>query len=248
MSFTVTPLRGIPMVAEGDDLAALIHDAAQRQGLTLADKDVVVVTQKIVSKAEGRVVKLEDVEPSVFAHHIAVTMEKDPRVAEVVLRETSRIIRMKGRALIVETRHGHVCANAGVDLSNVEDGYVTLLPSDPDASAARIRVGLERLTGRRHAVIITDTWGRAWRMGQVDFAIGVSGMSPFRDYRGETDMTGHTLVVTNIAVADELAAAAELVKGKSEGVPVVIIRGYDYPEGEGRGSDLVRPLEEDLFR
>jgi coenzyme F420-0:L-glutamate ligase/coenzyme F420-1:gamma-L-glutamate ligase len=236
------------MVAEGDNLAAFIRDAAKGQGLNLEDKDVVVVTQKIVSKAEGRVVRLEDVEPSEFAHHIAASMDKDPRVAELVLRETARIIRMRGRALIVETHHGHVCANAGVDMSNVKDGYVTLLPLDPDASAAKIREGLERLTGRRLAVIVTDTWGRAWRMGQVDFAIGVSGMSPFRDYRGETDMTGHTLVVTNIAVADELAAAAELVKGKSTGVPVVVIRGYDYPEGEGRASELVRPLEEDLFR
>ena len=233
---------------QGDDLGALIHEAAMGQGLELRDKDVVVVTQKIVSKAEGRTVRLDDVEPSAFAHHVARTMEKDPRVAEVVLRETARIIRMRGRALIVETRHGHVCANAGVDLSNVENGYVTLLPVDPDASATRIRERLEELTGRHLAVIVTDTWGRAWRMGQVDFAIGVSGMSPFRDFRGEVDMLGHTLVVTNIAVADELAAAAELVKGKAEGVPVVVIGGYDYPEGAGGAASLVRPLEEDLFR
>jgi coenzyme F420-0:L-glutamate ligase/coenzyme F420-1:gamma-L-glutamate ligase len=248
MSITVTPLRGIPMVSQGDDLGSLIHEAARRQGLEWRDKDVVVVTQKIVSKAEGRVVRLDDVEPSAFAHHIAASMEKDPRVAEVVLRDTARIIRMRGRALIVETRHGHVCANAGVDQSNVKEGYVTLLPVGPDESAKRIRTHLEALTGKRLAVIVTDTWGRAWRMGQVDFAIGVSGMNPFRDYRGETDMLGHTLVVTNIAVADELAAAAELVKGKAEGVPVVIIRGYDYPEGEGGAASLVRPLEEDLFR
>jgi coenzyme F420-0:L-glutamate ligase/coenzyme F420-1:gamma-L-glutamate ligase len=248
MSITVTPLRGIPMVRQGDDLGSLIYEAARRHGLEWIDKDVVVVTQKIVSKAEGRIVRLDDVEPSAFAQHIAVSMEKDPRVAELVLRETSRIIRMRGRALIVETRHGHVCANAGIDQSNVKEGYVTLLPVDPDKSAEGIRTRLEALTGKRLAVIITDTWGRAWRMGQVDFAIGVSGMSPFRDYRGETDMLGHTLVVTNIAVADELAAAAELVKGKAEGVPVVIIRGYDYPVGEGGAVSIVRPLEEDLFR
>jgi len=248
MSVEITPLKGIPMVREGDDIATLIVEAANRQGLRWVDKDVVVVTQKIVSKAEGRIVRLDDVEPSAFAHHVAVSMEKDPRVAELVLRETARIIRMKGRALIVETRHGHVCANAGIDQSNVREGYVTLLPVDPDKSAEGIRKHLEVLTGKRLAVIITDTWGRAWRMGQVDFAIGVSGMSPFRDYRGETDMVGHTLVVTNIAVADELAAAAELVKGKAEGVPVVIIRGYDYPEGDGGAASLVRPLEEDLFR
>jgi coenzyme F420-0:L-glutamate ligase/coenzyme F420-1:gamma-L-glutamate ligase len=248
MSITITPLRGIPLVKQGDDLGSFIHEAALGQGLEWRDKDVVVVTQKIVSKAEGRTVRLDDVKPSAFAHHVAGTMEKDPRVAEVVLGEAARIIRMRGRALIVETHHGHVCANAGVDLSNVEDGYVTLLPVNPDASAARIRERLEGLTGRRLAVIVTDTWGRAWRMGQVDFAIGVSGMSPFRDYRGEADMLGHTLVVTNIAVADELAAAAELVKGKAEGVPAVVIRGYDYPEGAGGASSLVRPLEEDLFR
>jgi coenzyme F420-0:L-glutamate ligase/coenzyme F420-1:gamma-L-glutamate ligase len=248
MSITVTPLRGIPMVRQGDDLGSLIHEAARRQGLEWIDKDVVVVTQKIVSKAEGRIVRLDDVEPSAFAQHIAASMEKDPRVAELVLRETARIIRMRGRALIVETRHGHVCANAGIDQSNVKEGYVTLLPVDPDKSAEGIRTRLEALTGKHLAVIITDTWGRAWRMGQVDFAIGVSGMSPFRDYRGETDMLGHTLVVTNIAVADELAAVAELVKGKAEGVPAVIIRGYDYPEGDGGAASVVRPLEEDLFR
>jgi len=248
MSITVTPLRGIPMVRQGDDIGSLIYEAARRQGLEWRDKDVVVVTQKIVSKAEGRIVRLDDVEPSAFALHVAGTMEKDPRVAEVALRETARIIRMKGRALIVETRHGHVCANAGVDQSNVKEGYVTLLPVDPDNSAKGIRTRLEALSGKRLAVIVTDTWGRAWRMGQVDFAIGVSGMNPFRDYRGETDMLGHTLVVTNIAVADELAAAAELVKGKAEGVPAVIIRGYDYPEGDGGAASLVRPLEEDLFR
>jgi len=236
------------MVRQGDDIGSLIYEAARRQGLEWRDKDVVVVTQKIVSKAEGRIVRLDDVEPSAFALHVAGTMEKDPRVAEVALRETARIIRMKGRALIVETRHGHVCANAGVDQSNVKEGYVTLLPVDPDNSAKGIRTRLEALSGKRLAVIVTDTWGRAWRMGQVDFAIGVSGMNPFRDYRGETDMLGHTLVVTNIAVADELAAAAELVKGKAEGVPAVIIRGYDYPEGDGGAASLVRPLEEDLFR
>ena len=233
---------------QGDDLAELIVEAFGQQGESLRDKDIIIVTQKIVSKAEGRRVKLDEVEPSSFAIHIGETMEKDPRVAEVVLRETARIIGMKRRALIVETRHGHVCANAGVDFSNVEDGHITMLPLDPDASARQIRERLGEITGAKPAVIITDTWGRAWRLGQVDFAIGVAGMSPFRDYRGEQDMMGHTLHVTNIAVVDELAAAAELVKGKSGGIPVVVIRGYDYPEGDGRASDLVRPLEEDLFR
>ncbi|MBN2335438.1 coenzyme F420-0:L-glutamate ligase [Candidatus Bathyarchaeota archaeon] len=248
MAISIFGVKGIPLVKEGDDIAAHITEALRRQGERLRDKDVVVITQKIVSKAEGRRVRLDDIEPSRFAHHIAESMEKDPRVAEAVLGETARIIRMKGRALIVETHHGHVCANAGVDYSNVEDGYITLLPVDPDGSARRIRDALGRLTGVKPAVVITDTWGRAWRMGQVDFAIGVAGMSPFRDYRGEQDMMGHTLAVTNIAVADELASAAELVKGKADGVPVVIVRGYDYPEGDGAASELVRPLEEDLFR
>ncbi len=248
MGISIFGVKGVPMVKQGDDIAELIVEALRRQGESLQDKDVLVITQKIVSKAEGRRVKLDGVEPSRFAEHIGETMEKDPRLAEVVLRETARIIGMKRRALIVETRHGHVCANAGVDFSNVEDGYVTLLPLDPDASAREIRERLGKITGAKPAVIITDTWGRAWRLGQVDFAIGVAGMSPFRDYRGEQDMIGHTLHVTNIAVVDELAAAAELVKGKAEGVPVVLIRGYDYPEGDGRASDIIRPLEEDLFR
>jgi coenzyme F420-0:L-glutamate ligase/coenzyme F420-1:gamma-L-glutamate ligase len=248
MGVSIFGVKGLPMVRQGDDLAKLIADALGRQGESLREKDVLVVTQKIVSKAEGRRVRLDEVEPSSFARHIGETMDKDPRVAEVVLRETARIIGMKRRALIVETRHGHVCANAGVDFSNVEDGHITLLPVDPDTSAREIRERLGEITGVKPAVIITDTWGRAWRLGQVDFAIGVAGMSPFRDYRGEQDMVGHTLHVTNIAVVDELAAAAELVKGKAMGVPVVVIRGYDYPEGDGRASDLVRPLEEDLFR
>jgi coenzyme F420-0:L-glutamate ligase/coenzyme F420-1:gamma-L-glutamate ligase len=248
MSFTVFGLMGIPYVKEGDDIANLIQCAAVKGSVEFHDKDIIVVTQKIVSKAEGRVVRLDTVEPSFFSIHLGKIMEKDPHLVEVVLRETARIIRMKGRALIVETHHGHVCANAGVDFSNVKDGYVTLLPIDPNSSAKRIREKLEAITGKKLAIIITDTWGRAWRLGQVDFAIGISGMLAFRDYRGETDYMGHELNVTNIAIADELAAAAELVKGKSSGIPVVVIRGYDYPEGDGKASDIIRPIEEDLFR
>jgi len=248
MSFQIFGIEGMPYITEGDDVAQLIYDAALSNGIEFEDKDIIVVTQKIVSKAEGRVVKVEDVKPSTFAFHIGETMKKDPRLVEVVLGETSRIIRMKRTSLIVETHHGHVCANAGVDFSNVEEGYITLLPADPDSSARNIRDKLEALTCKKLALIITDTWGRAWRLGQVDFAIGVAGMLPFRDYRGERDYMGHELHVTNIAVADELAGAAELVKGKSSGVPVVIIRGYDYPEGDGKASEIIRPLEKDLFR
>ena len=248
MSFYVFGLRSIPNITEGDNLANLIYEAAKSENLTFEDKDIIVVTQKIVSKAEGRIIKLDDVEPSDFAMQIGKDMEKDSRLVEIVLRESSRIIRMKGNALIVETQHGFVCANAGVDYSNVEEGYVTLLPVEPDKSAKNIRKQLMALTGKNLAVIVTDTWGRAWRLGQVDYAIGVAGMLAFKDYRGETDYTGRELHVTNMCIADELAGAAELVKGKLSGVPVVIIRGYDYPEGKGAASNIIRPLSEDLFR
>ena len=248
MVITIFSVEGLPMVKVGDDIAKLIYEALLKQSIHLQDKDILVVTQKIVSKAEGRLLKLSDVKPSAFAEHIAETMGKDARIVEAVLRDTHRVIRMRDRALIVETRHGHVCANAGIDYSNVEEGYVTLLPEDPDESAKKILEALNRLTGRKLAVIITDTWGRAWRLGQVDFAIGVAGINAFKDYRGTVDLLGHTLNVTRIAIADEIAAAAELEKGKSRGVPVVIVRGYDYPEGEEAGSDIVRPLNEDLFR
>lgn len=248
MSISVFGLMGIPLIKEGDDLVEIIIDAARKQGVKLLNGDVLVVTQKVVSKAEGRIVELDKVKPSAFALEIAGSTGKDPRVVEVVLGESVRVVRMRGHVLIVETRHGHVCANAGVDFSNVEDGFVTLLPVDPDASASVIREGVLEAVGVDVAVVVTDTWGRAWRLGQVDFAIGVAGMSPFRDYRGEVDMLGHVLSVTNVAVADELAAAAELVKGKRDGVPVVVIRGYEFAPGEGFGRDLVRPVEEDLFR
>ena len=189
MYLCVFGLKGLPYIVEGDDIASIIYHTAVSESVKFEDKDIVVVTQKIVSKSEGRVLMLEDVEPSNFALHIGKSMKKDPHLTEIILRETARIIRMKQEKLIVETKQGYVCANAGVDLSNVEEGYVTLLPVDPDASARRIRNGLMALSGKKLAVIITDTWGRAWRLGQVDFAIGVSGMSCFRDYRGEKDYT-----------------------------------------------------------
>lgn len=245
---SIIGLEGIPLIRRGDDLGQIIVEAAQRQGVGIEDGDIIVVTQKIVSKAEGRLVDLKDVEPSKFAKAIAINTERDPRHVEVILRETSRIVKMRGSVLITETKHGFVSANAGVDRSNVEEDLICLLPIDPDESARRILEGMRETTGKETAVIVTDTWGRPWRLGQVDFAIGLSGMSPFRDYRGETDMFGYTLSVTNIAVADELASAAELAKGKLAGVPVVIVRGYDYPKGEGSARDMIRPIEEDLFR
>ncbi|MEM2894107.1 MAG: coenzyme F420-0:L-glutamate ligase [Candidatus Bathyarchaeia archaeon] len=245
---TLIGLEGIPVIKAGDDLGEIIVKAAERQGIGIRDGDVVVVTQKVVSKAEGRLINLEEVRPSSFAEEVAKSSGKDPKHVEVILRETRRIVKMRGHVLVMETRHGFVCANAGVDLSNVGGGQASLLPEDPDESAKRIRRRIIELTGREVAVIITDTWGRPWRLGQVDFAIGVAGMKPLRDYRGERDPFGYELTATNIAVADELAAAAELAKGKLSGIPVVIIRGYEYPKGDGRATDMNRPIEEDLFR
>ena len=247
-TISIIGLKGMPEIRAGDDLGLLIVRAAEEQGVGIRRGDIVVVTQKVVSKVEGRLVSLDDFEPSDFAEEISRGTNRDPRHTEAILRESSRIIKMRGGVLITETRHGFVCANAGVDRSNVEEGFLCLLPMDPDKSARDIRDRVKGLTGRDVGVIITDTWGRPWRLGQVDFAIGVAGMSPFRDYRGMTDPFGYELGVTNIAVADELASAAELAKGKLSGIPVVIIRGYEFEEGEGGAKEMIRPLEEDLFR
>jgi coenzyme F420-0:L-glutamate ligase/coenzyme F420-1:gamma-L-glutamate ligase len=209
-----------------------------------------VVAQKIVSKCEGRVVRLKSLKPSVLAENIAKNTERDPQHVEAILRETSGIVRLKGPHIIVQTRHGFVCANAGVDRSNVgrDDGLALMLPVDPDKSARRIRKRVAKLLGVDVAVIISDTFGRAWRIGQVNVAIGVDGLRPTVDYRGRRDMFGKELNVTLMAVADELASAAELVMRKSDGIPVAIIRGAKYSRGKGTARDLVRPEEEDLFR
>jgi coenzyme F420-0:L-glutamate ligase/coenzyme F420-1:gamma-L-glutamate ligase len=241
-------LEGIPEVQPGDDLVQLISEALERDGLQLTGGDVLVITQKIVSKAEGRLVRLETIEPSPLAVTFAERWGKDPRHVEVVLRESVRVVRMERGVLITETRHGFVCANAGVDASNVPGGAVCLLPLDPDASAAAIRSGLAARHGVGPAVIISDTFGRAWRKGLTNIAIGVAGMSPVADYRGVTDPSGHDLRVTILAAADELAAAAELVHGKIDARPVALIRGYHYPQGDGRATDLVLEAEKDLFR
>jgi coenzyme F420-0:L-glutamate ligase / coenzyme F420-1:gamma-L-glutamate ligase len=247
---TILPVRGIPDIKKGDDLGKLILDKMKEQGEGFQRGDIAVVSQKIVSKAEGRILPLSKITPSDFAKTIANETEKDPRQVEVVLRESRKIIRMKGGHLITETNHGFICANAGVDQSNVGTmrDSVTMLPRDSDASADRIRKTIHQTTGRNVPVIITDTFGRAWRMGQVNFAIGISGMKPIRDYRGTKDMYRRTLQVTEIAVADELASAAELVMNKADKVPVAIIRGYMAPKGQGRIKDLIRPEEFDLFR
>ena len=245
----IIALQGMPEVRPGDDLTALILEAAERQGLAFEQGDVLVVTQKVVSKAEGRIVDLDSVEPSPFARQIAERWEKDARVVEVVLGESERIVRMDHGVIICETKHGLICANAGVDGSNVERlGTVTLLPEDPDASAATLRRQIEEATGAAPAVIITDTFGRPWREGHVNFAIGLAGMGGVRDYAGQIDPAGYEIKVTQMAVADELAAAAELAQGKLDRVPVAVIRGYDYPRGSATARDLLRDPEKDLFR
>ena len=246
---TIIPVRGIPDIKKGDDLGRLLVTRLKEQGDTFQPGDITVVAQKIVSKAEGRVVSLSRIAPSDFAKTIASNIGKDPRQVEVILRETEKMVRMKGGHLITETKQGFICANAGVDQSNVGDrDSVTLLPQDSDASADRIRKTIHEITGRIVHVIVTDTFGRAWRMGQVNFAIGVSGMKPIHDYRGTKDMYRRTLKVTEMAVADELACAAELVMNKADRVPAAIIRGYKAPKGHGRAKDLLRPEEIDLFR
>ena len=250
----VTPIRGMPEVKAGDDLADLIALATERQGLLLDQRDILVVTQKIVSKAEGRVIRLEDVEPSPAAIRLSEGHHRDPRHTEIILQESGRIVRMDRGNIISETRHGFVCANAGVDASNVPgEGTVALLPLDPDASSDRLRRGIEDRLGKDVAIIISDTFGRPWREGAVNVAIGVSGMAPLQDYRGQEDMFGQVMRSTVIAVADELAATAELVTGKLRGVPVALIRGFTYEtdvdDSTPKGAKaLIRPPERDMFR
>jgi coenzyme F420-0:L-glutamate ligase / coenzyme F420-1:gamma-L-glutamate ligase len=238
---SILPVEGLPEIGEGDDLAALIAERAE-----LADGDVLVVAQKVVSKAEGRVVRLDEVEPSEQARELAGT--GDPRQLEVILRESVRFVRVRPPLVIAETRHGFVCASAGVDASNApEPGSVVLLPEDPDASAVRLREGLRELTGADIGVIVSDSFGRPWRQGTTDVAIGLAGVKPLLDLKGVRDPTGYELHATVIAVADELAGAAELVLGKTDRVPAAVIRGVD-ALGEGSARDLVMPPERDLFR
>ncbi|MBI2761657.1 MAG: coenzyme F420-0:L-glutamate ligase [Chloroflexi bacterium] len=245
----LVPVRGLPEVRPGDDLPKLILGALEGSGRHLEDGDVLVVAQKAVSKAEGYLVQLGSIEPSALATSFAAEYDKDPRSVEIVLREARRVVRMERGVLIVETRHGFVCANAGVDQSNVDgDDVVCLLPPDPDASAERLRAALARATGRRLAVIISDTFGRPWREGQTNIAIGVAGMSALKSYIGQLDPSGYELRVTALCVADELASAAELVMGKIDRVPVALVRGFAFEPGEGGARAVVRPPERDLFR
>jgi coenzyme F420-0:L-glutamate ligase/coenzyme F420-1:gamma-L-glutamate ligase len=241
----VIPLPGVPEVGEGDDLGALLAAAAERVG-GLVEGDVIVVAQKAVSKAEGRVVRLDDVEASDRARELAG--DQDPRRLELILRESARVVRSRPPLVIAETRHGFVCASAGVDASNApEPGTVVLLPVDPDASAERLRARLREVAGVEVGVVVTDSFGRAWRQGTTDVAIGVAGVRPLLDLRGVRDATGYELHATQIAVADEIAGAAELVMGKTQRVPAAIVRGLDVA-GEGTAQDLVMPPDRDLFR
>jgi coenzyme F420-0:L-glutamate ligase/coenzyme F420-1:gamma-L-glutamate ligase len=241
-------LPGLPEVTRGADLARLIAGAAARADHRVDAGDVFVVAQKIVSKAEGAMVPLDTVTPSPLASQWAAAYGKDARVVEVVLRESRRIVRMDRGIVIAETRHGFVCANAGVDASNVPPGFVTVLPADPDASAERIRAALDAAFGCPVAVIVSDTFGRPWREGVVNVALGVAGLRPLRDYRGSTDTYGRPLTSTVIALADELASAAELVMQKTACTPVAIVRGAAAWLGEGTGRMLVREPSRDLFR
>lgn len=244
----IIPLMGLPEVVLGDDLARLLVEAAQRQRLVIKQGDVFVVAQKVVSKAEGRIVRLDSVKPSEQAEQWAAEYQKDPRVIEVVLREASSIVRMEHGVIIAKTRHGFVCANAGVDVSNVPGGTALLLPEDPDRSARTLQEQLARAFGVHVAVIISDTFGRPWREGLVNVALGVAGMMPLVDYRGQRDAHGKMLQATVIALADELAAASGLVMGKLNRVPAAVLQGLAISQGGGSGRDFIRPAERDLFR
>ena len=238
----ILPLEGLPEITEGADLAALVARSNE-----LEDRDVVVLAQKAVSKAEGRVVRLADVEPSAFARQLAGD-DGDARHLEVILRESKRILRARQSFVIAETRQGFVCASAGVDASNTPaDGTLVLLPDDADASAARIRDGIRERTGRDVGVIVSDSFGRPWRQGTIDVAIGVAGIPALLDLRGTKDARGYELRSTQIAVADEIASAAELVMGKANGIPGAIVRGLSL-KGEGTAADIPIPEERDLFR
>ena len=255
MTLVLTPLQQFPLVKPGDNLSDLILQALQRTGIQLQYGDVLVLAQKIVSKAEGRLMNLTSVQPSQRAYELSVQIDKDPRLLELILRESREVLRTRPGTIIVEHRLGFICANAGIDHSNVAgegpqaDDWVLLLPEDPDASAARIRYVLEESEGVRLGVMIIDSHGRAWRQGTVGMAIGLSGLPGLVDLRGNPDLFGYNLRVTQVGAADELAAAASLVMGQAaEGTPVIHARGFPYPLREASLDEIIRPKELDLFR
>ena len=265
-TLTLTPLKNIPFIRRDDDLADILVQSLRGSDIALENDDILVVTSKIVSKAEGRMVNLATVTPSERARKLARQSEKDPRVVELMLQESNEILRVRVGTIIVEHRLGFVCANAGIDHSNVNptptpspngyiwggesgEGYVLLLPTDPDASSRVIREKIESQTGKRIGVMIIDSHGRAWRIGTVGMCIGLSGVPALMDERGWKDLFGYELKITIVGVADELAAAASLVMGQAaEGTPAVHVRGFPYPLGEGSLRELIRPKEQDLFR
>ena len=245
--FAVT---GLPVVNKGDNLASLICQAAEKQGTPVQNGDVIVITHVVVSRAEGNVVNLETVTPSEFAKSLAKRTDKDPRFVEVILRESRSIVRMNDGKLITETKQGVICANSGIDLSNVPgSNIVALLPENADRSAQMIRQNIMQVTGNDVAVIVSDTHGRPLRQGEINIALGIAGFEPLRDRRGEKDLFGYKIKIKRTAIADELASAAELVIGQTnEGIPVAIIRGYPYPKSEkANATKLIRSREKDLF-
>jgi coenzyme F420-0:L-glutamate ligase/coenzyme F420-1:gamma-L-glutamate ligase len=246
--YEVIGIENIAEVRPGDDVARLIVDAAARQDTPLHPGDVLVIGQKIVSKAEGRLLRLDDVTPSPVADSLARGLGRDPRLVEVILRESRRVVRMDKGILITETHHGWICANAGVDQSNVDAGWVVLLPEDPDGSARTLRERLRARTGVEVGIVIADTFGRPWREGLTNVAIGVSGLAPLRSYLGERDPAGYLLQATILAVADELASAAELVMGKLDRIPVAIVRGLGLVTSDEGSKPLLRDPARDLFR
>lgn len=248
-SVTFSAIEGIPLVGKGDKLGELICAAAMSGGLRFEPGDILVVCQKVVSKAEGRTCDLREVEPSALAIAFAARWEKDPRAVELVMRQTSRIVRMDRGVLIVETGPGWVCANAGIDESNsLDDNRAILLPEDPDRSAARIRDEVRAITGVELAVLVTDTFGRPWRDGLTEVCLGIAGMNPMLDLRGTADLGGRELHHTVVAIADELAAGAGLLMPKAGAIPAVLVRGYPYEPCEASARVLIRPAEADLFR
>lgn len=255
MSLTLTCLKNIPIIRRNDNLADMLVDALHASNIQLVDNDILVIAQKIISKAEGQTVNLASITPSTRAMEIAKKADKDPRIVELMLQESNEVLRIRTGTIIVEHRLGFVCANAGIDHSNVgnkgsgKDENVLLLPKDPDASAHKIREQINQRTGSKIGIMIIDSHGRAWRNGTVGICIGLSGLPALIDERGWKDLFGYTLKVTVVGVADELAAAASLVMGQAaEGTPVVHVRGFPYPLGEGSLKEIIRPKDQDMFR
>jgi len=255
MSLTLTPLKNIPLIRQGDNLADIVVNSLEGNKITAENNDIFVFAQKIISKAEGRAVNLAGVVPSQKAVELAGQIEKDARVIELILRESNEVLRTRPGTIIVEHKLGFICANAGIDHSNVagigdsSEEWVLLLPAEPDGSAARMRNEIESRTGKSIAILIIDSHGRAWRNGTVGTAIGLAGLPGLQDLRGKPDLFGFELRITQVGVADELAAAASLAMGQAaEGTPIVHVRGFPYPLREGSLKELIRPKEQDLFR